>query len=358
MAIETPSPARELSIDRERLLNFLVGLLEIPSPTGDTERAVAYTRAALAELPLDGLQLTNKGALIATWEGRAADRPRGLTAHLDTLGAMVKEIKPNGRLRLTQIGAYAWQTVEGEGCTIFAADGRRYRGTVQCVQASLHIHGPSLREFARKDETMEVRIDERVDTADETRSLGIAVGDFVAFDPRVELTAAGFLRSRHLDDKAGVACVVAALGALAAAGERPAQRTTVLISNFEETGHGAAAGWPRDLRELLVIDMAAVGSGQNSDEFSASLCLKDSGGPYSTGLSGRLRALALAAGVALRTDIYPFYGSDGGAAWRAGADLEVALAGPGVEASHAYERTHTEALLATSRLIAEWLRHE
>jgi putative aminopeptidase FrvX len=201
---------------------------------------------------------------------------------------------------------------------------------------------------------MEVRLDERTTNAAETRELGIEVGDFVAFDPRVETTN-GFVRSRHLDDKACVACILTAVKAIREAGLAPAQTTHLLISNYEEVGHGAAAGIPEEVVELVTVDMAAVGSGQNSDEFHASLCVKDSGGPYHHNLSKRLRELADQHEIAYKVDIYPFYGSDGEAFWRSGGDVALALIGPGVDASHNYERTHMDALLATTQWLVAYL---
>ncbi len=174
-------------------------------------------------------------------------------------------------------------------------------------------------------------------------------------DPRVEV-GNGFIRSRHLDDKAGVACLLAAVKALGDAGEVPSQTTTIHISNYEEVGHGAAGGFPPGIVELLTVDMAAVGDGQASDEFHCTLCVKDSGGPYFLDFNRKLRRLAREKGVDLKTDIYPYYGSDGEALWRAGADVRVALIGPGVDASHSYERTHTDALVDTARLIGYYLQ--
>ncbi len=343
-----------LSIDYDELLDFLVPLLNTPSPTGWAERAIALcdTRFARFGAPMR----TRKGALVLTLSGAAADAPRGVTAHVDTLGAMVKEIKPNGRLKLTKIGGFAWNTVEGEGCTIFTHDGAEMRGSLLLNQASSHIFGAATGDAKRDDDALEVRLDARTRSADETRALGIGVGDVVVFDPRVEVGPAGFVRSRHLDDKAAVACVYAALAALERAGLAPAQRTTIHISNYEEVGHGAAAGLPDDLAELLTVDMAAVGPGQASDEYSACLCVKDSGGPYHPDMNRRLRALATDAGIPLTVDIYPYYGSDGEAYWRAGGDVRVGLIGPGVDASHNYERTHRDSLVHTAQLIAEYLR--
>ncbi len=341
------------AVDEKFLVDFLARLLNIPSPTGFAQDAIDFCEQTLESFPLR-LERNRKGALIATWTGRSADAPRGLTAHVDTLGAMVKEIKPNGRLKLSKIGGFAWNTVEGEGATVFASSGEERRGSLLLAKASSHVHGAAVNETKRDDDTMEVRLDERTANAEQTRALGIQVGDFVAFDPRVEMRN-GFVRSRHLDDKACVACIVAAFKALRDAGLTPAQTTTALITNYEEVGHGAATGFPEEMAELLAVDMAAVGEGQTSDEFHVSLCVKDSGGPYHHGLSQKLRALAGAEGIPYQVDIYPYYGSDGEAYWRAGGDVAVALIGPGVDASHNYERTHLEALTATTRWILAYL---
>ncbi len=344
-------------IDTPFLLDFLTRLLNTPSPTGLAEPAVALTEAALQ--PFKGLSLarTRKGALLVTWSGQRDDGRRALTAHVDTLGAMVKEIKASGRLKLTKIGGFAWNAVEGEGVTVYPHKGQPVRGALLLTKASSHVFGAEVNELKREDASLEVRLDARTVSEKETRELGIQVGDFVAFDPRVEVNA-GFVRSRHLDDKACVACLVAAVKALSDARLKPARTAYLLVSNYEEVGHGAAAGIPADAEELLVVDMAAVGEGQASDEFHASLCVKDSGGPYHHGLSDRLRGLAEKHAIPYKVDIYPHYGSDGEAFWTAGGDVAVALIGPGVDASHSYERTHTEALVATTKWVLAYLLEE
>ncbi len=342
------------NIDISAMTNFLLGLLNIYSPTGDTERAIAYVRKAFEPLGLK-VALNAKGALSATWDGQSADRPRAMAAHVDTLGAMVKEIKPNGRLRLTPIGSYVWNTVEGERCFVRTVTGRVVSGTILPTKASYHIHGNEMAELERKEENIEVRLDARTTKVEETRTLGIEVGDFVYLDPRAELTDTGFVRSRHLDDKASVACIYGALKAMADAQLVPAQRATILITTFEEVGHGASTGVPADCVELLVVDMAAVGEGQNSDEFSCGICVKDSGGPYHIEMRRKLVELAQNANIPYKLDVYPHYRSDGDAALRAGADIRVGLIGPGVDASHAYERTHQDSLVATARLAVEYL---
>ena len=342
------------SIDSEFLLSFLSSLLNTPSPTGLAEPAIAFTEQTLNTFPELSFTRTRKGALVAIWEGEKSDIPRALTAHADTLGAMVKLIKPNGRLLMTKIGGYAWNTVEGEGCTVHTSAGERVRGSILFAMASSHVYGGKVNETKREDENMEVRLDARTYSPQETENMGIRVGDFISFDPRVEITN-GFVRSRHLDDKACVACIVSAVKTMHDAGLRPSQTTYLHISNYEEVGHGAAAGIPGDVRELISVDMAAVGEGQASDEFHASLCVKDSHGPYHYGLSQKLRQLASQYSIPYKVDIYPFYGSDGEAFWGAGGDAAVALIGPGVDASHNYERTHQDALIATTQWVVAYL---
>jgi putative aminopeptidase FrvX len=341
-------------IDVNYLTKFLVDLLNIPSPTGFTDQAIAFIEKELSQYPFLQLSHTRKGALVAKWEGRSDSSPRALTAHMDTLGAMVKELKSNGRLAITRIGGLLLNAVETEGCWVFTSKGEKIRGSLLINTASGHVHGPKASETKRDEEHMEIRLDASTSSAHGTRLLGINVGDFVSFDPRVELTN-GFIRSRHLDDKACVATILAAIKSLADWGQSPAQSVHFLFSNYEEVGHGAAAGIPSDVHELVTVDMAAVGEGQESDEFHATLCLKDSGGPYHHGLSNKLRMLADANGIIYKTDTYPNYGSDGEAFWRAGGDVAVALIGPGIDASHNYERTHLDALLGTTNWILAYL---
>ena len=341
-------------LDETYLVETLLELLNIPSPTGYTDQVISILEEKLSTYPELNLRRTIKGALVASWAGNLKTNPRGLTAHVDTLGAMVKEIKSNGRLKLTQLGAYVWNTIEGEGCTVFSSGGDPVRGTVLLQKASSHVFGKDVGSTERSGETMEVRLDIRTSSAEETQKTGVQVGDFVSFDPRVEVNQ-GFVRSRHLDDKSSVACLMAAIQALHLAELKPAQNTVFHFSNYEEVGHGAASGFPEGLKELVAVDMAAVGEGQTSDEFHATLCVKDSRGPYHHELSQYLRSLAETYEIPYRVDIYPYYSSDGEAYWRAGGDVSVALIGPGVDASHNYERTHKDALVATTRWIMAYL---
>jgi putative aminopeptidase FrvX len=343
-------------ISDDYLKRFLVDLLETPSPTGDTEYAIGSIESELMNLGIPTSR-TTKGALMAHLDGLRDNAPKALTAHVDTLGFMVKEIKANGRLRLKAIGGIMWPTVDSQTVTVSTRDGRQIRGSIVLQNGAGHVNKEA-GTVARTGENLEVRLDEVTSKAEETKFLGIEVGDFVYLDPRTELTPSGFIRSRFLDDKACVACVIAALEALQKSQLTPVQRTTILFSNFEEVGHGGTDSLPPDLAELLVLDMACIGTGQNGSEMTCSICTADGSGPYSKGLTDRLRNLADKRGIDLRPDIYVYYGSDGSAYWRSGGTAEVALIGPGVDTSHGYERTHIDALRDTAQMIAEYLIDE
>ena len=348
-----------INVDMSPVVDLLIALLNTPSPTGYHGEAIAFMEARIEALGIPGVEIgrTRKGALVVTVPGAADDAPRAVSGHVDTLGAMVREVKSNGRLLLTPLGGYAWNAVESENVTVHCVrDGRRLRGTIQTVTPSVHTSA-DMRTGKRDPERMEVRLDARTSSGDETRALGIEVGDFVFFDPRVEVTETGFIKSRHLDDKAGVAVMYGVLEALARERLTLAQRTTFFFSNYEEVGHGASAGIPLDVAELLVIDMAAstTGEHQNSDEYSVGICAKDTTGPYDLELRSKLTCLAEKHGIPFKIDTYPNYGSDGGAFLESGADVRVGLIGPGVDASHAYERTHRDSLEATMRLTLTYL---
>jgi putative aminopeptidase FrvX len=344
-----------LTIDVPGSVAFLTALLNIPSPSGCTAEGIAFCEQAFGALALPdaALSRTRKGGLMLRWPGQGSAQV-GVTAHVDTLGLMIKEITPNGCLKVTRLGSPIMNGLENENVTVRAYDGRQYRGTIMLVNPSSHVN-PNAASSARDETTMEVRLDERTTSAAETRALGLEVGDFIFVDPRVEVTASGFIRSRFLDNKAGVACIYAALAALRAAEMRPANDTYVLISNYEEVGHGGASDWPAALDAYVCVDMAAIGEGQHSDEFNCTICAKDSGGPYHFDLTNRLRRIAATHNIPYKMDIYPYYSSDGTAYWRAGGGAPVALIGPGVSGSHSYERTHADALLHSAHLIARYL---
>jgi len=345
-----------LLFPEKKVIDTLLELLSIESPTGHAERAIAYIRGRLNPLGLE-MKETPKGSLIVTLPGENDSIHRLVTAHVDTLGAMVKEIKPNGRLKLTKIGGYGWFSVEGAYCTVETRKGKRYTGTILNTHTSVHVYEDAA-EQKRTDATMEVRLDAKVKSADDVRELGIRVGDFVSFDPQTEYTETGFVKSRHLDDKASAAILVECIAAMKQDGIMPKHTTHFLFSTFEEVGHGGNSSIPGQVREYLAVDMGAMGEGQTTDEYSVSICAKDSSGPYHYGLTNRLIELAEENGIAYQVDIYPRYGSDASAALRAGHDVMHALIGPGVDASHAFERTHRDGLKNTFLLLVHYLLSE
>lgn len=328
------------------MIETLQRLVEIPSPSGMTDEAIRFAEKELTELGVSTTRL-HKGALLATFPGRS-DKARLLTAHVDTLGAMVKEILPSGRLRLTQVGGYAWTAIEGENCLVHREDGEPVEGTILVHQSSVHVYKDT-NSAERSAANIEVRLDMNVHSTEEVRELGIEVGDFVSFDPRFNVTKSGYIKSRHLDDKASVAILLDLAKDLT---EQDLPHTVhYLISNYEEVGFGGNAGIPHDVVEYIAVDMGALGDGQHSDEYTVSICAKDSSGPYDLGLRRQFTSLCKAHEIAYKVDIYPFYGSDASAAIRAGYDVKHALVGPGIESSHSYERTHETSLEATRELL-------
>jgi len=338
-----------MNINKDYVINKMVTLLTTPSPTGDTARAIDFVDECFKELGIE-TRRTIKNALIATIPGQDDSKHRTLSAHVDTLGAMVKEIKSNGKLKLTQLGGYAWSTIEGEYCTISTEENGEFTGTVLLNKASTHVHGGKVNEAIRTGDNIEVRIDEKVHTKKDVEKLGISVGDFVYFDTRTDVTPSGFVKSRHLDDKACVACILGMAEHLVKNNLTPKYTTHFFISNYEEVGHGSSASIPEKTFEFIAIDMAAPGDGQESSEYAVTICAKDSSGPYDLDVRRHLTKLAKENEIDYKIDIYPFYGSDASAALRAGWEIKHGLIGPGVDASHSYERLHEDSIEATVKL--------
>lgn len=343
-----------MNIDMNYIVEQLVSITTTPSPSGYTTEVIGLIRAEFEKLGLS-TRLLNKGGLIATLPGKDDDEHRTLSGHVDTLGAMVKEIKGSGRLKITKVGGYMMNSIEGEHCTVITSSGRKYTGTILTTKQSTHVYGPDAGKLERTDDVMEIRLDEVVRNKDDIKKLGIGVGDFVAFDPRTTLTESGFVKSRHLDDKASVAVLLGVAKCLVENNITPARTTHFFITNYEEIGHGASVGTPLKTTEFMAVDMGCIGEGLSCTEYDVSICAKDSGGPYDLELRKKLVALAEELKLPYAVDIYPYYGSDAGAALRSGADIRTALIGPGVDASHAHERTHKSALEATARLCVAYL---
>lgn len=340
---------RNGGISMKKVITLLEQLVSIPSPTGFTKDIVNWIETYITDLGYD-VHKTNKGAVIVKVHGARSDQARLVTAHVDTLGAMVREIKADGRLKLSKVGGFNWNAVENETCTIFTRSGKTYRGTILMHQSSVHVYAKS-GQTDRSDDNIEVRLDEVVTSRKETAASGIEVGDFVSFDPRFEHTSSGFVKSRHLDDKASVALLLTLLEECKSGKETLPVDTYFYISTNEEIGYGGNSSIPEHVSEYLAVDMGALGDGQASDEFTASICAKDSSGPYHYELTSHLIQLAKDHSIPYKVDIYPFYASDASAAVSAGIDVKHALCGAGIESSHAYERTHEKSLEATYRLL-------
>ncbi len=326
-------------------------LLGQDSPTGFTEKVVDLAEGIARDLGFE-TRRTAKGNLMVAVPGREADRRVGLCAHLDTLGLMVRSITSEGMLMVTRVGGPLMPTLDGEYCRVYTRDGRVYTGTVLSLSPSVHVQDDAATR-ARDEKNMAVRIDEKVHDKEGVQALGIAPGDYVCYDPKTVITESGFVKSRFLDDKASAACLLTLLWQMRRTGRRPRYSTWVCFTVHEEVGHGGSTLPPVD--ELLAVDMGCIGEDLSCTEYQVSICAKDSGGPYDYGMVSRLIRLAKENQVDHAVDIYPHYGSDIGAAWRAGMDARAALIGPGVHASHGMERTHLDALLATLRLAGLYL---
>lgn len=336
-------------------LNYISTLCNIPSPTGFTRDIMDYVATELTQFGYTPVR-TAKGGILVTVKGRDDERQRIITAHLDTLGAMVRAIKPDGRLKIDLIGGFVYNAIEGENCTIHVAKtGKTISGTILMHQTSVHVYRDA-GSAERNQANIEVRLDEKVTNAEETKALGISVGDFISFDPRVVITENGFIKSRHLDDKVSSAILINRLKTYKDTGQELPHTTHFYFSAFEEVGHGANSSLSDKAVEYLALDMGAMGDDQTTDEYTVSICAKDGSGPYHYDLRQHLVALCETEGIPYKIDIYPYYSSDASAAMRAGAEVKHALFGAGIESSHSYERTHRDSVLATERLVDAYLK--
>jgi putative aminopeptidase FrvX len=339
-------------LDRPYIVNQLEALLQIPSPSGYCMDIMKYVQEEIGRLGY-ALEMTPKGNAIITLPGRGTERVIGLSAHVDTLGAMVRSIKPNGMIRFTPVGGYNMHTVEGEYCLIHTRDGRTYEGTVLSSKTSVHVYTDA-RDWKREEANMEIRIDEAVKSKEDTEKLGIAVGDFISWDPRTRVLPNGWIKSRHLDDKASVAALFGLLEWLKRTGQTPAHTLKLILSTYEEVGHGSSH-IPSDITEMIAVDMGAIGDDLTTTELDVSICAKDSSGPYDYNMTSRLIELAKREQIPYAVDIYPHYGSDASAALRGGSNIRAALIGPGVHASHGMERTHADAVVNTAALLLAYV---
>ncbi len=341
----------------ENYVNFAVEktveLLAIDSPTGYTDAAEEYVRREFEALGFTAKR-TVKGGVLIDLGGEDANDALLLEAHADTLGGMVAEIKGDGRLRIVNLGGMNANNAEAENCRVVTKFDGIYEGTLQLINASLHVNG-AYNDTKRSFDTVEVVLDEPVASAEDTRKLGISVGDFVCFEPRTRVTKSGYIKSRFLDDKLSVGILLGLAKYLADNKLTPARRTYVHVTVYEEVGHGGAASVPSGVTEAISVDMGCVGAGLQCTERQVSICAKDSGGPYSHEVVRKLIAAAKKENADYAVDIYPHYGSDVEATLAGGHDLRHGLIGAGVYASHGYERSHKDGVLSTLRVLKGYL---
>lgn len=329
-------------------------ILAIDSPTGYTKEAAEYVCNELARLGY-APQMTVKGGVLVDLGGVDANDAILLEAHLDTLGGMVSEVKANGRLKIVPVGGMNANNAEAENCKIITKFDGEVEGTLQLVNASVHVnkeYDDTKRTFA----AMEVVLDEKVATSDDVKKLGIGIGDFVCFDPRTKITKNGFIKSRFLDDKLSVAILLGYAKFLKEEGVTPSRRVYLHVTVYEEVGHGGAASVPNGVTEAISVDMGCVGDGLDCDEHKVSICAKDSRGPYAYEVVKGLVKAAKESGADYAVDIYPYYGSDVDVTLQAGYDIKHGLIGPGVYASHGYERSHIDGVENTLKLICQYLK--
>lgn len=324
-----------------------IELIGTDSPSGYTEKAAKWVKNEFEALGFHA-KITEKGGIIADLGGTGEGLL--LEAHTDTLGAMVCEIKGDGRLRLTPLGGMNANNGEAENVRIYTREGKVYEGTLQLCDASVHVNG-SYSDTVRNFDTTEVVIDEDVNSAHDTKKLGIEVGDIVCFDPRAKITASGYIKSRFLDDKLSVGILLGYAKYLSDNKIVPERHVYVHVTVYEEVGHGGSASVPAGVTEAISVDMGCVGSGLSCTERQVSICAKDSGGPYDYKIVGKLIEAAKKEGADYAVDVYPHYGSDVEATLRAGYDIRHGLIGAGVYASHGYERSHVDGVYNTIKTL-------
>ena len=328
-------------------------LLAIDSPSGFTEGAARWVKEAFEGLGF-AAKITTKGGVLVDFGGEDDTDALLLEAHTDTLGAMVCAIKGDGHLKLTPLGGMRAENAEAENVRVYTRGGKVYEGTCQLTNASVHVNG-SYGDTKRGWDTVEILLDEAVTSAADTRALGIEVGDIVCFDPRTRRTASGYLKSRFLDDKLSVGILFGLAKYLAEEKVRPRRRVYAHVTVYEEVGHGGSASLPAGVTEAISVDMGCVGEGLGCTEKQVSICAKDSGGPYSYPVVSKLIEAAKKTGADYAVDVYPFYGSDVEATLRAGHDIRHGLIGPGVYASHGYERSHMDGVKNTLKVLGGYI---
>lgn len=330
-----------------------VELIAIDSPSGYTDKAANWVKNEFESLGYNA-KITEKGGVLIDLGGKDESDGLLLQAHADTLGAMVAEIKGNGRLRVTPLGGMRAENGETENVKVYTRGGRIIEGTLQLCNASVHVNG-NYGSTGRNFDTTEIVLDEDVSSIDDVRALGIEVGDIVAFDPRSKITESGYIKSRFLDDKLSVGILLGFAKYMKDEEKIPERKIYVHVTVYEEVGHGGSSSVPSGVTESISVDMGCVGSGLTCTEKQVSICAKDSGGPYSYSVVGKLIDAAKREEADYAVDVYPYYGSDVESTLHAGFDIRHGLIGSGVYASHGYERSHIDGVLNTLKVLKGYI---
>ena len=337
---------------KDYLVNVATSLLAIDSPSGFTDKATDYILESAKKLGFTACR-NNLGNVYVTIDGENNNDAVALSAHIDTLGLMVRSITTDGQLLVTPVGSPIFPTLDGEYCKIYTMEGKVYTGTILSLSPAIHVYKDASSR-TRDAENMAVRIDEVVHSKEDVLALGIRTGDFICYDPKTTYTESGFFKSRFIDDKGCAALLLTLMKMLKDTGKKPAKKTYLCFVTHEEIGYGGST-FPSDISEALIVDMGCIGKDLACTEEQVSICSKDSVGPYDYNMNKLLVELAKKHDIDAVTDIYPFYGSDAAAMWRAGFDARAALIGPGVHASHGMERTHMSGFMNTLKLMAAYL---
>lgn len=341
------------NFDMNYVLNLTEKLISIPSVVGFTDEATKIIEKEFQKYNIEYFH-TNKGAVIAVLEGQDNSSAKMVSAHVDTIGAIVRRIKSNGRLELTNLGGVIWASLESDNVLIHTLSGEKYEGTLLPNKASAHHYGDEAREVVRKAETMEVRIDEDVSSQYETEALGIRVGDCVSFDPKFKVSQSGYVKSKYLDDKLCIAQIFGYIKFLQENSLKPKNKLYIYISNYEEIGHGISLV-PKDVKEFIALDIGIVTPDSLGDEKKVAITVKDFKTIYDVNIRKEMINICENFGIQYTSDIYNRYGSDASGAVLQMADVRIACIGPNVDASHHYERTHIDGIYETMRLLALYL---
>lgn len=343
-----------LPIDQTYVQDVLFRLLSTPSPSGYTDRVVHLVADELDKLGV-GVEVTRRGAIRANLKGERSSPDRAVVAHIDTLGAMVKALKPNGRVEIIPIGHWNARFAEGARVTLFT-DMSSHRGTILPLKASGHTFAHEVDKQPSDWSNLELRIDEICDSQRDLMRLGVHVGDFIAVDPQPEVLENGYIVSRHLDDKAGAAVLLGAVKAITDSGVVLPVDCHPLFTISEEVGSGASAALHGDVAEMLTLDNGTTAPGQNSSEFGVTLCMADMSGPFDYHLTHYMIQLCQEFQIPYQRDVFRYYRSDSASAVEAGADLRTALATFGIDGSHGWERIHWNALESLAKLVTIYMQ--